>query len=82
MMVNRYIQSKNKDMEQLKTILRGILYTILLWTVFAFLLAVVLALTPIILPFLAISAFMYAFDPESIVKDITNKKIKTIDYDD
>ena len=81
-MVNRYIQSKNKDMEQLKTILRGILYTILLWTVFAFLLAVVLALTPIILPFLAISAFMYAFDPESIVKDITNKKIKTIDYDD
>ena len=82
MMVNRYIQSKNKDMEQLKTILRGILYTILLWAVFAFLLAVVLALTPIILPFLAISAFMYAFDPESIVKDITNKKIKTIDYDD
>lgn len=81
-MVNRYIQSKNKDMEQLKTILRGILYTILLWAVFAFLLAVVLALTPIILPFLAISAFMYAFDPESIVKDITNKKIKTIDYDD
>ena len=81
-MVNRYIQSKNKDMAQLKTILRGILYTILLWAVFAFLLAVVLALTPIILPFLAISAFMYAFDPESIVKDITNKKIKTIDYDD
>lgn len=81
-MVNRYIQSKNKDMEQLKTIFRGILYTILLWVVFAFLLAVVLALTPIILPFLAISAFMYAFDPESIVKDITNKKIKTIDYDD
>ena len=81
-MVNRYIQSKNKDMEQLKTILRGILYTILLWAVYAFLLAVVLALTPIILPFLAISAFMYAFDPESIVKDITNKKIKTIDYDD
>ena len=69
-------------MEQLKTILRGILYTILLWVVFAFLLAVVLTLTPIILPFLAISAFMYAFDPESIVKDITNKKIKTIDYDD
>ena len=63
-------------MEQLKTILRGILYTILLWTVYAFLLAVVLALTPIILPFLAISAFMYAFDPESIVKDITNKKVK------
>lgn len=81
-MVNRYIQSKNKDMEQLKTILRGILYTILLWVVYAFLLAVVLALTPIILPFLAISAFMYAFDPESVVKDITNKKIKTIDYDD
>ena len=81
-MVNRYIQSKNKDMEQLKTILRGISYTILLWVVFAFLLVVVLALTPIILPFLAISAFMYAFDPESIVKDITNKKIKTIDYDD
>ena len=81
-MVNRYIQSKNKDMEQLKTILRGISYTILLWVVYAFLLAVVLALTPIILPFLAISAFMYAFDPESIVKDITNKKIKTIDYDD
>ena len=81
-MVNRYIQSKNKDMEQLKTILRGISYTILLWVVYAFLLAVVLALTPIILPFLAISAFMYAFNPESIVKDITNKKIKTIDYDD
>ena len=81
-MVNRYIQSNNKDMEQLKTILRGISYTILLWVVYAFLLAVVLALTPIILPFLAISAFMYAFDPESIVKDITNKKIKTIDYDD
>ena len=81
-MVNRYIQSKNKDMEQLKTILRGISYTILLWVVYAFLLAVVLALTPIILPLLAISAFMYAFDPESIVKDITNKKIKTIDYDD
>lgn len=81
-MVNRYIQSKNKDMEQLKAILKGVGYTILLWVVYAFLLAVVLALTPIILPFLAISAFMYAFDPESIVKDITNKKIKTIDYDD
>lgn len=75
-MVNRYIQSKNKDMEQLKAILKGVGYTILLWVVYAFLLAVVLALTPIILPFLAISAFMYAFDPESIVKDITNKKIK------
>lgn len=63
-------------MEQLKAILKGVGYTILLWTVYAFLLAVVLALTPIILPFLAISAFMYAFDPESIVKDITNKKVK------
>ena len=63
-------------MEQFKAILKGIWYTILLWVVYAFLLAVVLALTPIILPFLAISAFMYAFDPESIVKDITNKKVK------
>ena len=56
-------------MNTLKLIFRGIAYTIVIWLVFILLLIFVILCIPFMFMIIPMGAFMYASNPELIVKE-------------
>lgn len=54
----------------MKTILKGIWYTIILWIAFLLLLCIAIIAVPFVFVLLPVGAFMYAKNPELIISDI------------
>ena len=61
-------------MKLLKTIIKGTWFTLLTWVVFLLLVCAGIALLPVVLLVIPVGAFMYAQDPELIIKDLNEKE--------
>lgn len=54
----------------MKTFFKGILYTIISWVALVLLICLAVIAIPFAIVILPVGAFMYAKNPESIIKDI------------